>query len=302
MQRHLAVPVLVFFVSETFAIRPHRDSTTRHLLTKVERLHREGRRNSLRLECHSRASKIVHMPKISAHRERHRYSVTFVIGRAGGVAVWQVRQVVSDHLLIVLEPTTGKHNRLSRLNRNGVSIADRPDTDDFASLAVLYQLFAWGFVEDADRTLFNQAFKPLPGKRIAIGRSVMKLVHAIGTWQFRKLDTDRLVLVLLRVGANAGKPVIVLAHLLRPGPDHDLWHLVRAAKRGQIGLSVLWIGGVKIALAGDPRVASLLAFRRLFQYQDIGAKFVRGDRGGEASRTEADHDDVRRFVPEFRQR
>ncbi len=125
----------------------------------------------------------------------------------------------------------------------------------------------------------------------------MEFVHAVRARQIREFDADRRMLVLLRVAAEAFEPGIVPAHLLRPNLHHRLRHGVGAAKRGQIGGGVFGRRGIQIALAGDPRVAAVLAFGRLFEDDDLGAEIVGGDRRGDARRPEPDHDDIGFHIP-----
>ena len=128
----------------------------------------------------------------------------------------------------------------------------------------------------------------------------MEFVHAVRAGQVGEFDPDRRMLVLLRVAAEACEPVVVAAHLLGPHPHHRLRHGVGAAQRGQIGGGLVGVGGVQIALPGDPRVAAFLALGRLFQDDDLGAEIVRGDRGGEPRRPEPDDDDIGFDIPGFR--
>ena len=50
-------------------------------------------------------------------------------------------------------------------------------------------------------------------------------------------------------------------------------------------------------MAGDPRVAAMLAFGRLFEDDDLGAEIVGGDRSGDTRRPEPDDDDIGFHVP-----
>ena len=125
----------------------------------------------------------------------------------------------------------------------------------------------------------------------------MKFVDAAGAGEVGKFDPDRRVLVLLRIAADAGEPVVVAAHLLGPHRHHLRRHGEGAAQRGQIGGGLLGRGGVEIALPGDLGVAAVLALGRLFEDDDAGAEIVGGDRGGDPRRAEPDDDDIRFDIP-----
>jgi hypothetical protein len=125
----------------------------------------------------------------------------------------------------------------------------------------------------------------------------VELVHAVRARKVGEFDADRLMLMLLRIAAEAREPPIVLAHLLRPDLHHGLRYGVRPAQGGEIGDRLVHRRRVQVALAGNARVAAFLALRRLFQQDDLRAKLVRGNRGGRACRSEADDDDVGFDIP-----
>ena len=153
------------------------------------------------------------------------------------------------------------------------------------------------FVQNGDRALLDQALEQFPGVGIAIGGSIVEFVHAVRAGQIRKFDTDRRMLMLLWIAAEACEPCIVLAHLLGPHPHHGLRHGVGSAQSGEIGDGLVDRRCVQIALAGDARVAAFLTFGRLLQDDDLGAQIVGGDRSGHARGPETDDNDIGFDVP-----
>ena len=91
--------------------------------------------------------------------------------------------------------------------------------------------------------------------------------------------------------------MIVAAHLIRPDPHHRLGYHVRAAERGQIGGGVFSRSRVEITLAGDPRVAAVLAFGGLFEDDHLSAEIVGGDGRGDTRGTKPDNDDIGFHIP-----
>jgi hypothetical protein len=55
---------------------------------------------------------------------------------------------------------------------------------------------------------------------------MVELVHTIRSGEFRKLDANGLMLMLLRVASDTLDPGIVLAHFLCPHLYHGGWHAV----------------------------------------------------------------------------
>ena len=157
-------------------------------------------------------------------------------------------------------------------------------------------------VHDCDRTLFHQEIEPHPCIRISIRRPVMELVHAVRPWQVGEFDPNGWMLVLLRVAAHAGEPRIILAHLLGPDAHHRLRHSIRSTERGEIHHRLLDRRRIEITLAGDARIAAMLAVRGLFQNKDLRAKIVSGHGGGAPRRSETDHNDVGLSIPLLRHR
>src|SRR5262249_12369357 len=166
------------------------------------------------LQRQRRTSVIVHGPEIGAYRHRHRNTVALVPGRAGGVAIGDAGQVIADHLLVVLKAATSQHHTSARFDADGFAPSLGPHPEDFLGYLMLDQLPARRLVEDRDRALFDQAFEPLPGEGITVGRAIVEFMHAAGAWQVGEFDADRRMLMLLRVAAEALEPMIVAAHLL----------------------------------------------------------------------------------------
>ena len=50
-------------------------------------------------------------------------------------------------------------------------------------------------------------------------------------------------------------------------------------------------------MAGDARVAAMLAFRRLFEDDDFSAQIMSGDRRGDTGCSKPDHDDIGFHIP-----
>ncbi len=148
------------------------------------------------------------------------------------------------------------------------------DPETFLSEIVLNQSLPRGFVINGDRAFFDQAFEAFPSQGIAISRPIVEFVHAVRAGQIRKLDTDRLMLMLLGVAAEAFEPGIVLAHFLCPHLHHFFRYGVVATQRGEIGYRLVDGRGIEIALARDSRIATFLAFWGFFQNDDLGAQLV----------------------------
>jgi hypothetical protein len=80
------------------------------------------------------------MPEIRAHHLRHPDAVAFVVGAARGVAIGEVGQVVSDHLLVVFEAAAGEHHGFACLHVNGDAALLGAHTEYLFGDAVLNQL------------------------------------------------------------------------------------------------------------------------------------------------------------------
>ena len=91
--------------------------------------------------------------------------------------------------------------------------------------------------------------------------------------------------------------MIVAAHLIRPDPHHRLWYGIGPAKSRQIGGGVFSRCHIQITLAGDPRVAAVLAFGGLFEDDHLSAEIVGGDGRGDARGTKPDNDDIGFHIP-----
>ena len=61
------------------------------------------------------------------------------------------------------------------------------------------------------------------------------MTHVIFLLDYRKFDTHRLMLMLLRVATGALDPGIILAHFLRLHPHHGVRNAVGPTQRVEIG-------------------------------------------------------------------
>ena len=223
---------LVLLVREAPGVRPHHDHAARCLLAVVQRLHRKRGPDFGDLQGHRRAGVVVHVPEISADRHRHRDAVAFVVRRARGVAIGDAGKVIADHLLVVFEASAGQHHRPARLDGDRLIPSPGSHSENFLGDVVLDQFSPRRLIQDGDRALPDQALEQFPGVGIAVGRPIVELMHAVGARQVREFDSDRRMLMLLRIAAEAFEPCVVSAHLLRPHPHHGLRHRVGSAQGG----------------------------------------------------------------------
>ena len=187
------------------------------------------------LQRHRRPSVVVHVPKIGADRHRHRDAIAFVIRSARRVAVGDTRQVIADHLLIVLKTTACQHHRLASLDVDRLTSPLGTHAKDLLGIVALDQFAGRCFIQNGDRALLDQTLEPLPGVGITIGRPVVELVHAVRPRKVGEFDADRLMLMLLGIGAEACKPRVVLAHFFRPYLHHGCRDCVGPAQGSEIG-------------------------------------------------------------------
>ena len=218
VHRNFAMAGLEFLVGEAPGVRTDHDHAARHFLAVMQRLHRERRPDLRNFQCHRRAGVVVHVPEIGADRHRHRDAVAFVVWRAGGVTIRHARQVIADHLLVVFKSAAGQHHALARLDGDRLVASLRPHTEDFLGDIVLDQFLARRFVQHLDRTLLYQPLEQFPGIGIAVGRTIVKLMHAVRARQIGELDADRRMLMLLRIAAQACEPVRCSGTSPRPRP------------------------------------------------------------------------------------
>ena len=128
----------------------------------------------------------------------------------------------------------------------------------------------------------------------------MKFVRAIGAGQFGKFNAFRLVLMLLRITADAFGPVVVAANFRSPGTRQGVRHGEGAAQRVEIGDGFIRVVNLQIALARDARIAAFFAFRCFFQHQHFRAHVAGGNCGRSTRAAKTDDDNFRFLIPFLR--